>query len=301
MNRIRQRRWEDIILDTIIYLSLIFLIIVTLYPFLNTLAVSFNDAVDSSRGGIHLWPRKFTLYNYKTLLSRSQIYRASLVSVARTVLSTVFCTFSTAMVAYTISRREFVLRRFISFIYVLTMYIDGGLVPTYFLIRSLGLTNSFWVYVLPGLVSAFNLIVIRTYISGLSDSLIESARIDGAGEFMIFARIILPLCKPVLATIALFIAVDNWNAWFDTFLYNSANPQLSTLQYELMKVLQSANTMSGSLLQALSRAASGTTDTVTPRAIRATMTVIVSVPIVIVYPFLQKYFVHGLTLGSIKE
>jgi putative aldouronate transport system permease protein len=181
------------------------------------------------------------------------------------------------------------------------MYIDGGLVPTYFLMRSLKLTNSFWVYVLPGLVSAFNLIVIRTYIAGLSESYVESARIDGAGEFTIFLRIILPLCKPVLATIALFIAVDNWNAWFDTFLYNSANAQLSTLQYELMKVLQSANTMSGSLLQALSRAAAGTTNTVTPRAIRATMTIIVSVPIVAVYPFLQRYFVHGLTLGGIKE
>ncbi|NMB21462.1 MAG: carbohydrate ABC transporter permease [Firmicutes bacterium] len=301
MNRFRDKRWEDIFLDTFIYLSLIFLIIVTLYPFLNTLAVSFNDAVDSSRGGIHLWPRKFTLYNYETLLTRTQIYRASMVSVARTVLSTALCTFSTAMVAYTISRREFVLRRIISFIYVLTMYIDGGLVPTYFLIRALGLTNNFWVYVLPGLVSAFNLIVIRTYISGLPDSFIESARIDGAGEFTIFLRIILPLCKPVLATIALFVAVDNWNAWFDTFLYNSANPALSTLQYELMKVLQSANTMSGSLLQALSRAAAGTSNTVTPRAIRATMTVIVSVPIIIVYPFLQKYFVHGLTLGGIKE
>jgi len=301
MNRVGRKTWEDILLDTFIYVSLIFLVVVTLYPFLNTLAVSFNDAVDSSRGGLTLWPRKFTLYNYQSLLSRSQMYRAALISAARTVLSTVFGTFCTAMVAYIISQREFVFRKFVSFIYVLTMYIDGGLVPTYFLMRSLGLVNSFWVYVVPGLVSAFNLIVIRTYISSLSDSYVESARIDGAGEFTIFMRIILPLCKPVLATIALFIAVDNWNAWFDTFLYNSANVNLSTLQYELMKVLQTANSMSGSLLQALSRAAAGTTNTVTPRAIRATMTIIVSVPIVLVYPFLQRYFVHGLTVGGIKE
>jgi len=301
MNRVGRKTWEDIILDTFIYLSLIFLVVVTLYPFLNTLAVSFNDAMDSSRGGITLWPRKFTLYNYQTLLTRSQIFHATLVSAARTVLSTVLGTFCTAMMAYIISRREFVFRKLVSFIYVLTMYIDGGLVPTYFLMRSLGLINSFWVYVIPGLVSAFNLIVIRTYIAGLPDSYVESARIDGAGEFTIFLRIIMPLCKPVLATIALFIAVDNWNAWFDTFLYNSANAQLSTLQYELMKVLQSANSMSGSLLQALSRAAAGTTNTVTPRAIRATMTILVSVPIVVVYPFLQRYFVHGLTLGGIKE
>ena len=267
MNRIKRDPLGRLFIDAVrVYLSLIFLIIVTLYPFLNTLAISFNDAIDSSRGGIHLWPRKFTLYNYQSLLGRQQMLQASIVSVGRTVLSTIFCTFSTAMVAYTISRREYVLRRLISFIYVLTMYIDGGLVPTYFLMRSLGLTNSFWVYVLPGLVSAFNLIVIRTYITSLPDSLVESARIDGAGEFTIFLRVILPLCKPVLATIALFVAVDNWNSWFDTFLYNSASANLSTLQYELMKVLQTANTMTGSLLQALSRAAAGSTNTVTPRA-----------------------------------
>lgn len=301
MNRIRYKGLGDTIIDVVVYVSLIFLIIVTLYPFLNTLAISLNDALDSAKGGIYLWPRKFTLYNYKTLLRRSQIFQSSLVSVARTVLSTLFSTFATAMVAYTISRKDFVLRRLVSFIYVLTMYIDGGLVPTYFVIRGLGLTNNFWVYVLPGLVSAFNLIVVRTYINGLPDSLIESAKVDGAGEFLIFWRIVLPLCKPVLATIALFVAVDNWNAWFDTFLYNSSNAQLSTLQYELMKVLQSANTMTGSLLQALSRAAAGTSNTITPRSIRATMTIIVTVPIVIVYPFLQKYFVHGLTLGGVKE
>ncbi len=295
------RTKEDIILDFVVYTSLIFLVIITLYPFLNTLAVSFNDALDSSKGGIYLWPRKFTLYNYRSLLSRQQIFHASLISVLRTVLSTLFCTFSTAMVAYTLSRKEFVFRKLFSFIYVLTMYIDGGLIPNYFLIRNLGLTNNFWVYVLPGLVTAFNLIVIRTYIKGLPESLIESARVDGAGEFTIFTRIVLPLCKPVLATIALFVAVANWNAWFDTFLYNSSNPQLSTLQYELMKVLQSANTMTGSLEQALAQAATGSMQTITPRAIRATMTVIVTVPIAVVYPFLQRYFVHGLTLGGLKE
>ena len=299
----RRKHWtkEDLILNLVVYTTLIFLVIVTLYPFLNTLAVSFNDALDSAKGGIYLRPRKFTLYNYQSLLTRSQIFHASFISVLRTVLSTLFCTFSTAMVAYTLSRKEFVLRKLFSFIYVLTMYIDGGLIPTYFLMKGLGLTNNFWVYVLPGLVTAFNLIVIRTYINGLPESLIEAARADGAGEFTIFVKIVLPLCKPVLATIALFVAVANWNSWFDTFLYNSSNPKLSTLQYELMKVLQTANSMTGSLEQALSQAAAGTVNTITPRAIRATMTVIVTVPIAVVYPFLQNYFVHGLTLGGIKE
>ncbi|MFP4017461.1 MAG: carbohydrate ABC transporter permease, partial [Halanaerobiales bacterium] len=293
----KKRKLEDVLLDGFIYISLIILIVVTIYPFLNTLAVSFNDGLDSLKGGIYLWPRKFTTYNYQSLLTKTQTYRAAGVSVARTVTTTVLGTFLTAMLAYIISRKDFVLRKQISFLYVLTMYVSGGLIPTYILYQKLGLTNNFWVYVLPGLAHAFNLIIIRTYIHGLPDSLIESAKMDGAGEFTIFMRIILPLCKPVLATIAIFTAVWHWNDWWTTFLYNSSNPALSTLQYELQKVLASAQTMSGSMEQAMASANQGGQQ-ITPRAIRATMTIIVTVPIAIVYPFLQKYFVKGLTLGG---
>ena len=296
----RKRKLEDILLDTFIYVSLIFLIVLTLYPFLNTLAVSLNDGLDSIKGGIYLWPRKFTTFNYKTMLTRTQTFHAAGVSVARTVLTTVLGTFLTAMLAYIISRKDFVLRKFISVFYILTMYVSGGLIPTYILYQKLGLTNNFWVYVLPGLAHAFNLIIIRTYIHGLPDSLIESAKMDGASEFTIFLRIILPLCKPVLATVAIFTAVYHWNAWWDVFLYNSSNSALSTLSYELQKVLASAQSMSGSMEQAMAQAQAGSNQ-ITPRAIRATMTIIVTVPIAVIYPFLQKYFVHGLTLGGVKE
>ncbi|MEC9490673.1 MAG: carbohydrate ABC transporter permease [Halanaerobiales bacterium] len=299
MLRAKKRDWDDILLDIFVYTFLIALIVMTLYPFLNTLAISFNEGRDSIKGGIYLWPREFTTFNYESLLTDQQIFHAAGVSVARTVLTTVFGTFLTAMLAYTISRKDFVLRKFITFIYVLTMYVQGGLIPTYFLYQNLGLTNNFWVYVLPGLVAAFNLIIVRTYINGLPESLIESAKIDGASEFTIFLKIIMPLSKPVLATIAIFTAVYHWSAWWDVFLYNSSNPALSTLQYELMKVLATANSMSGSMQQALANSAQSAQ--ITPRAIRATMTIIVTVPIAVVYPFLQRYFVHGLTLGGVKE
>jgi putative aldouronate transport system permease protein len=299
-SKIRRRSLQDIILDLVIYLSLIFLIIVTLYPFLNTLAVSLNNAMDSIRGGIYLWPREFTLFNYKEMLGRDQMYHAALISVLRTVIITGLGTFFTAMLAYIISRKDFVLRKPLTYLYVMTMYLNAGIIPTYFVYRSLGLTNSFWVYIWPGMIQAFLLLILRTYIHGLPESLVESARIDGASEFTIFMRIIMPLCKPVLATVAIFLAVWNWNAWFDTFLYNSSNPALSTLQYELMKVLKTANSMSGSMAQGISQAANGQ-NTITPTAIRATMTIIVTVPIALVYPFLQKYFVQGLTLGGVKE
>lgn len=297
---LKKRSMEDILLDAFVYISLIFLIVVTLYPFLNTIAVSFNEGLDSIKGGIYLWPRKFTTFNYKSLLGREQTYHAAWISLMRTVLSTVIGVFSTAIVAYTLSRKEFVLRKFISILVVVTMYINGGLIPTYFVYRAYGLTGSFWVYVWPAILHAFNVIIVRTYIQGLPDSLIESARIDGASEFRIFLQIIIPLCMPVLAVVALFTAVFAWNSWFDVFLYNPSSPNLSTLAYELQKVLQSAQAMSASMEQAMSRAAAGANE-VTPRAIRATMTVIVTVPIAVVYPFLQKYFVHGLTLGGVKE
>ncbi|MFW6035489.1 MAG: carbohydrate ABC transporter permease [Halothermotrichaceae bacterium] len=297
---LKNKSTEDLILDIIVYGFLILLIVVTLYPFLHTLAVSFNRGMDSIRGGIYLWPRKFTTFNYESMLTKRQNWHAAGISVARTVLVTVFGTFFTAMLAYVISRKDFVLRKFVTFIYILTMYVQGGLIPTYILYQKLGLTGSFWVYVLPGLVAAFNLIVVRTYINGLPESLIESAKIDGASEFTIFLKIIMPLCKPVLATIAIFTAVWHWSAWWDVFLYNSGHPELSTLQYELQKVLATARSMSGSMEQAMA-SSENAANAVTPRSVRATMTIIVTVPIAAVYPFLQKYFVHGLTLGGVKE
>ena len=178
------------------------------------------------------------------------------------------------------------------------MYVNGGMIPNYILIKELGLLNNFLVYILPGLVSAFNMIVIRTYINGLPESLIESAKIDGAGELRIFMQIILPLCKPVLATVALFIAVGQWNSWFDAMLYASGNPKLTTLQYELMKLLSSSTQQGGAGTAEMVKNAG---NLVTPKSLRAAITIVTAFPIVCLYPFLQKYFVSGLTIGGVKE
>jgi putative aldouronate transport system permease protein len=199
------------------------------------------------------------------------------------------------MVAFTLTRKKFVFRWPITMLYLITMYVDGGLIPTYFLYKNLGLLNTFTVYWITGITTAWNIIVIRTYIKGLPDSLIESAQIEGANDFYIFLRIIIPLCMPVLATLCLFTAVWHWNAWFDTFLYNSNNPDLSTLQYELMRKVQSVRVSEYSIIDPSSNPG------VTPRSMRAAMTMIVSAPIICVYPFLQRYFVHGLTIGGVKE
>lgn len=291
----------DKIFDYVNYALLTLLMIVTLYPFLNTLAVSFNDAKDSIRGGIYLWPREWTLSNYKYVLSEKSVYNATMISVLRTVIGTVVTVLCSAMVAYAISRQDFVLRKFVTVAFILTMYINGGLIPNFLLIRDLNLLDSFWVYIFPGLIGVFNLIIIRSFIEGLPESILESARIDGAGDYRTFFNIVLPLCVPVLATVALFSGVFQWNSWFDVFLYNSSTSELSTLQYELQKILQNSNaSMTQKSAGDAFAGAMQNQGTVTPTSIRATMTIVASAPIIMVYPFLQKYFVKGMMVGGVK-
>lgn len=285
------------------YVFLSVLVLFTLYPFWNTVAVSFNPAADTLQGGVYLWPHQWTLQNYQAVFATGTLIHAFFISVARTVISTSISLFLTAMLAYSLGRRENLLRKPLTVIVVFTMYISAGLIPYYFLIKSLGLINSFLVYVVPGLIGAFNFIVIRTYIQTVPESLVESARIDGSGDFRIFLRIILPLSAPVLASIALFVAVGAWNSWFDTLLFASGRQDLSTLQYELMKFLSSSQSQSKSAADvgALGMAKDFTSSLVTPVSIRAAITVVAAVPILIVYPFLQRHFVTGLSVGGVKE
>ncbi|WP_440119546.1 carbohydrate ABC transporter permease [Paenibacillus sp. QZ-Y1] len=299
-SRLRNSSTGDRAFDTINIIFMVCLMIVTIYPFVNMIAVSFNNANDAIRGGIYLWPRVWTLDNYKYIFGESDIYHATLISALRTVIGTIVSVFCTAMLAYTVSRQEFVLRKFVTMFFVFTMYFSGGLIPGYLLIRDLGLIGSFWVYIIPGVIGVFNMIVIRSFIEGLPEGILESARIDGAGEFTTFIRVVLPLTIPAMATVSLFVAVGQWNSWFDVFLYNSSNKELSTLQYELMKILQTSTTTATSSASDAYQSAESNATAVTPTSIRATMTIIASVPILMVYPFLQKYFVQGMTIGGVK-
>lgn len=294
--------FENIIFTSLNTIFLLFVAIVTLYPYVNTIAVSLNEGYDTLRGGIHLLPRQFTWQNYQAVFSMGSIQTAFFVSVSRTVVGTAFSLITTSMLAYTLSRKNYIFRHFITIVFVLTMYFNAGLIPNYFLIRNLGLMNTFAVYILPGMVSAFNVIVIRTYISSLPESLVESARMDGAGDFTVFFRIIFPLSKPVLATVALFCAVGAWNSWFDNYIYNQSSPHLATLQLELMKLVNSTTSLgqSSSAMYGAGVNENTAAGMVTPKTIRSAITVVASLPILMVYPFLQKYFVTGLTIGSVK-
>ena len=278
---------------------LILLMITTLYPVLNTLATAFNDGTDAIRGGIGVLPRKFSMKSMNNILSKQEIFDAAWISASKTVIITILNLFWTGMLSYALSRREYVLRKFITTVMVLTMYVNAGLIPGYLLItQTLNLAHTYWVYIIPTMFSCFNMIVIRTYIMGLPDALVESAKIDGAGDFRIYWKIIFPLCMPVLATVALFVAVGSWNSWFDTRLYNAGAKDPKTLQYLLqMKILTAGTNANAANATADSLVVSSKVEPIT---IRAAITVISTVPILVVYPLLQKYFVTGMALGSVK-
>lgn len=289
----KKRKYE--LFDYILIIYFLFVIVLTVYPFLNVLAVSFNDPTDTMRNVNFIIPRKWTLYNYQYIFKEENLIEPLFMSVARTLIGTVTSLLCTAMLAYALSRKDFYFRKVFTTFFVITMYVSGGLIPSYLLIsRTLHMNNSFWVYIIPGLISVYNVILVRSYIEGLPNALEEAAMIDGASDLTIWARVVMPLCKPVLATVALFIAVGQWNSFMDTYLYAK---ELPTLQFILYKIMQQA-TMKidphSSNIQQLA-------NSVSPLSVRMAVTVVATVPILVVYPFLQKYFVGGMTLGAVKD
>lgn len=298
--RIKNINPEAVLFYTINTLIMLAVIVIMVYPFWNTIVVSFNNAKDTLLGGITFYPRVFSLYNYETVFKNDLLVIGAVNSVTRTLLATVLGVFISALVGYVLSRPDFLWRKFVTRYFLVTMYISAGLIPNYFLMKDLNLINNYWVYILPGLVSVFNIIIVRSYMQSLPASLVEAAFIDGAGHFRCFIQIILPCCKPVLATVALWCAVGAWNSWFDTFIYCSSKESLTTLQYEMMKLL-SASMNSGSNQSAASVYGNRpAVDSVTPVSMQAAVTVVASLPILMVYPFLQKYFVKGVTIGAVK-
>lgn len=287
------KKKKKTLFDWFLIIFFVLVIIITLYPFLNVLAISFNDATDTLRNINFVVPRVFTLSNYKYVFTEGDILRPFLLSIAKTIVGTVLGVICTAMLAYTLSRKDFIFHKPFTILFVITMYVSGGLIPEYLLIiRTLHLGNNFMVYILPGLIWVYNMILVRSFIDGLPVALQEAAMLDGANDFQIWYRVVMPLCTPVLATIALYYAVGQWNSFMDTYLYAK---KLPTLQYKLYEIMAQAT------MKMDTHVTSNTTQAVTPMAIRMAVTVVATIPIIIVYPFLQKYFVGGMTVGSVKD
>lgn len=292
MNSTKIKSRENI-LDWVLLVVFIVLIIITLYPFLNVLAISFNDPIDTMRNINFVIPRQFTLSNYMYIFEENNLISPLIFSIVKTVVGAATGVICTAMLAYVLSRRDFYFNKVFTLLFVVTMYVSGGLIPEYLLLmRTLGLGNNFLVYILPGLIWVYNVILVRSFIEGLPIALQEAARVDGANDFIIWARIILPLCKPVLATVALFVAVGQWNSFMDTYLYAK---ELPTLQYVLYEIMETAT------IKIDPHAAEQMKNAVSPLSVRMAITIVATVPIIIVYPFLQKYFVGGMTVGAVKD
>lgn len=291
--------WQKFgIADVIIYVILAFIVFIMIFPFWNAVVLSFNDGKDAMMGGIYFWPRKFTMDNYKQAFQNNAIWKAFGISFARTLLATVLSLLVTSMFAYSASKSYLKFRKFYMMLLLIAMFFNGGIIPVFLTIKSLGLVNNFLVYILPGVFNAFYAQIFISFFKGLPESLFESARIDGGREWTIYCRLVLPLSKSVLAAVGLFTAVFNWNSWYDNMLYMK-NEELNTLSFLFVKMIKSQETMENLAADSgVSELAnlSGVSST----SLQLATMMIAVLPIMCVYPFVQKYFATGMMIGSVK-
>ncbi|WP_127580575.1 carbohydrate ABC transporter permease [Paenibacillus koleovorans] len=290
----RKKTSADWSLDIVIYGTLLLMTLVTLLPFANVLSKSVSQEWAVVSGKVGVFPVGFQLETMKFVVTSSSFIRSFMVSVGVTVVGTVLSLLLTALTAYPLSKRHLPGMGFVMVLFIFTMLFSGGIIPNYMLIRNLGLMNSLWSLVLPALISVFNLLIVKSYFEGLPESLEESARIDGARTYTILFRIILPLSGPVLATIALFYAVYFWNDFFNPMLYINS-PSLKPLQLYLRDIVMDAN----SVTAGMERSADDMMN-ISPEGVRSATVVASTIPILLVYPYLQKYFIKGVLIGSVK-
>ncbi|MBD3948751.1 carbohydrate ABC transporter permease [Aerococcaceae bacterium zg-1292] len=289
MKKDKDSLWFDII--NILLLSLFTLTIVV--PLWNILVSSFASSQALARGNYVLFPKEWSFSNYVSVFNDKSIWKAFSISVLKTVIGVVTHVFFCAMMAFAMSKKELKGRKLYSAMGITTMFFSGGMIPTYLLFRQLGLLNSFWVYIIPALLSYYDVIILMNFFRNVPDSLEESAKIDGAGYWRIFLQIMLPLSKPALATIALFNGVNQWNDFMTAKIFVT-NRELFPLQMKLYEIIVQSQT--DTVKNIGTAVAQGTT-----RGIQLATIVVTTVPILIIYPLLQKYFISGMMVGAIKE
>lgn len=288
---IHKRSVSGTIFDTFNTLLMVAIFIIMVYPFLYVINYSFS-AQEEVAGSLLLWPHGLNLDAYVTLLKDDALFRAFSISVARSIIGAFSMLLVSGMAAYALATPNLVFGKFFRTVFAMTMYVSAGVVPTYIFMKMYGLTNTFWVYIIPGLCSAFNLILIRNYIESIPASLKEAVYVDGGNDFQAYWKVIFPICKPVNAAILLFGVLNQWNNFMDTQLYCAMKEELYTLQYVLYNTVASQTS-----LEAVNNANIAVVNT---QQLKMAITVITVVPVMCVYPFLQKHFVSGLMVGSVK-
>ena len=285
------------IFDTCNVIIMLLICFVCLYPIWYVIVNSLNDAQDALKGGIYWWPRQFSLENYKSVFANKSVLQSFKVTIAKTLIGTTLNVLFTAMVAYPLSKARLIGRKYYMAFGTVTMFFSGGLIPTFILFKQLNLLNNFLVYIIPAAFNFFNLLIFINFFKEIPAALEESAKIDGANDLTIFRKIIIPLSKPVFATIALFSGVGQWNDYFGGLMYMTNRTDLEPIQtflYRLVAQAQSSQMANGISVQIQ---LSDTTST----SIKLAAMVITTLPICCVYPFLQKYFVKGMMVGAVKE
>ena len=286
-----RKKTKVYLFDVINFLWMGLFCLCCIYPIYYVLIGSFNQGADYDKGGVYLLPRIFTFENYRIVLRKTEMWHSYLVTFGRTIIGTITSVVYTSIVAYAMSRSDLKFKKAFYYINIFTMFFGGGLVPYFLIIKSLHLYDSFWVYIIPGLYSVYNMIVMSSFFKSISNELHEAAVVDGAGEFRIWWQIYLPLSKPVLATVALWAAVGHWNSYFDTMIY-TASDKLHTLQYFLLKAISTSNMTEGMPSDMLER--------ISARTISLAAIIISIIPVLFFFPFVRKNFQSGIMIGSLK-
>ena len=294
----RSFRISNSLFTLFIWALLAFVFILTFYPFWHVLIYSITDPRYPSLG-LLAFPKALSLKAYQVIFRSGKLYNAFAVSVLRSTVGPILSLIVTLLVAYPLSIRHLPFRKAFNWYFLLTMYFSAGLIPTYLLYINFKLNNTFWIYIIPSLVNVFGMIIIRTYMEALPLELQESAQIDGAGYSRIFLRIVVPLCLPVMAAVTLFSCVQQWNSYTDTLIYNSMTEKLHTMQYVLVMLVTGLSSPSD-FADKMAQMQQYANVPPPPMIVRMAITVVTVVPIAMVYPFLQRYFVKGLLIGSIK-
>lgn len=291
-----QRPASERVMMVVITIFMVLFCFCTLYPFINTLAISFNEGPDTLKGGIYFVPRIFTFQNYEEIFSDSSILSAYTITILRTVIGTVFTLVFTGLLAYGLSKKYLRGRKFYMVLCTFAMIFNAGLIPTYMLYRDAKLINNFWVYILPSAVNIWDMILMKNFFQQLPEEVEESAEIDGAGTMRIFFSIVIPISMPIIATIAIFAAVGQWNSWYDAYIFCTTRTDLHPIQTYLYKViaLSQATSSNAAESQLLARLKTNVT------TIRAATVVITILPIIFIYCLFQKHFIKGVMVGSLK-
>jgi len=298
IKKLKKKSLPELVGDIFIYAFLLAVFIVTFLPFWNIFVLSLNDANDTIRGGFFLWPRVFTIDSYTAVMQNPEIFPALRVTFLRTIVGVPMTLLVITMLAYALSQNTLPGKKPLTLFFIFTMYFSGGMIPSYMVNKSLGLIDSFWVFIFPPIFNAFWMVLVRTFMEGLPKELEESAKLDGAHDLDILFRIILPLCMPVLATITLFSAINHWNSWYDSYIYTYRD-ELKTLPAILVKILNQYQT--GDMLTAAQQMANEAKRLpVSSETIRMTTTIVATVPIILLYPLLQRYLIKGMMIGAVK-